>query len=169
MSIKLINSFLESLYKDESLFPVDNYGDDSDESETEIIPEQKKISFKKRIMIDLDGTIHQYSKGWNGGDIYDPPFDGAIDSIKWLKNQGFEIIIFTSRASTINNKEMGGNLLDQIKKIKEYLKEYDIPYDGITAEKLAAEFYIDDKAIHIPNGNWDHVVQTIQRRENKQI
>lgn len=162
--MNIINSFLEKLHTDESMFPMDNYTTDESEDEEKIVSEQKINSDKKRIMIDLDGTIHKYSKGWNGGEIYDPPFEGSIDVIKWLKNQGFEIMIFTTRASKVNSEEMGGDYLDQIKKVKEWLDEYNIPYDGITAEKIAAEFYIDDKAIHIPNGNWDFVVQTIQKR-----
>ena len=93
--MNIINSFLEKLHTDESMFPMDNYATDESEDEEEIVSEQKKNSNKKRIMIDLDGTIHKYSKGWNGGEIYDPPFEGSIDAIKWLKNQGFEIIIFT--------------------------------------------------------------------------
>jgi len=157
--MNIINSFLEKLHTDESMFPMDNYEDDE-----KLMSEQKKNSDKKRIMIDLDGTIHKFSKGWNGGDIYDPPFEGSVDAIKWLKNQGFEIIIFTSRASKTNNEKIGGDYLDQLKKIKEWLDEYNVLYDGITADKLSAEFYIDDKAIHIPNGNWDFVVQTIQKR-----
>ncbi len=164
--MNIINSFLEKLHTDESIFPMDNYATDESEDDEKktLIPEQKKVSIKKRIMIDLDRTIHKYSKGWNGGDIYDPPFEGSVDAIKWLKKQGFEIMIFTTRASKANSEEFGGNHLDQIKKIKEWLDEYNVPYDGITAEKLAAEFYIDDKTIHIPNGNWDLVVQTIQKR-----
>lgn len=159
--MNIINSFLEKLHTDESMFPMDNYATEEDE---EIVSEQKKNSDKKRIMIDLDGTIHKYSKGRNGGDIYDPPFEGSVDAIKWLKNQGFEIVIFTSRVSKANNEEMGGDYLDQLKKVKEWLEEYDVPYDGITADKLAAEFYIDDRAVYIPNGNWDLVIKTIQER-----
>jgi len=179
--MNVIDSFLEKLNADESVFPIDQFStknspinnstgvsvDSVKKKKSKInnlIPEQEKVSSKKRIMIDLDGTIHKYSKGWNGGEIYDPPFEGSIDAIKWLKDQGFEIIIFTTRASKANGEEMGGDYLDQIKKVKEWVDEYNVPYDGITAEKLAAEFYIDDKAIHIPNGNWDLVVQTIQKR-----
>lgn len=29
------------------------------------------------ISIDFDGVIHQYSKGWQNGEIYDPPIRGA--------------------------------------------------------------------------------------------
>jgi capsule biosynthesis phosphatase len=164
--MNIINSFLEKLHTDESMFPMDNYATDESEDDEKktLIPEQKNSSDKKRIMIDLDGTIHKFSKGWNGGDIYDPPFEGSIDAIKWLKKQGFEIMIFTARASKANNEEMGGDYLDQLKKIKKWLDEYNVPYDGITADKLTAEFYIDDKAVYIPNGNWDFVIQTIQKR-----
>ena len=106
--MNIINSFLEKLHTDESMFPMDNYATDESEDDEEIVSEQKNSSDKKRIMIDLDGTIHKFSKGWTGGDIYDPPFEGSIDAIKWLKKQGFEIIIFTARATKTNNEEIGG-------------------------------------------------------------
>ncbi len=57
--MNIINSFLEKIHTDESMFPVDNYATDESEDEEETVSEQKKNSDKKRIMIDLDGTIHE--------------------------------------------------------------------------------------------------------------
>ena len=52
--MNIINSFLEKLYTDESMFPMDNYAtDESEDDEKKIlIPEQKNSFDKKRIMID---------------------------------------------------------------------------------------------------------------------
>lgn len=118
----------------------------------------------KRAMIDLDGTIHQYSKGFQDGSIYDPPFKGAKETIDWLKDQGYEIVIFTTRASEENALETGDDVKKQIHSIENWLTNHDIYYDRITAEKLSAEFYIDDRAINIKNGNWNDVKKEIQNR-----
>ena len=129
-----------------------------------VYPESKDEHLPKRAMIDLDQTIHKYSKGYHDGEIYDDAFSGAKRVIDWLKRQGYEIVIFTTRASEQNAKENGGDHNEQIKKIKKWLKEKDIYFDKITAEKLAADFYIDDKAIHISNGNWESVLKVIKKR-----
>mgnify|MGYP003657985253 FL=1 len=58
----------------------------------------KEISYEIKnntIAIDFDGVIHKYSKGWQGlQNAYDPPNDGAVESIKRLKELGFRLVIF---------------------------------------------------------------------------
>ena len=119
---------------------------------------------EKRAMIDLDGTIHKYSKGYADGQIYDEPFAGAKKVIDWLKQKGYEIVIFTTRASKENAYEFGGDYEKQITNVENWLSDNDIYFDRVTAEKLAADFYIDDKAIFIKNGNWNAVMKTIKMR-----
>lgn len=80
------------------------------------------------IAIDFDGVI--FDKG--------QPVSQAIDSIRWLDDQGYEITIFTSRAISESGYEF----------VEEWLDEHDIPYVQITATKINADYYIDDKAIH---------------------
>lgn len=134
-----------------------------------VYPEGKNEQFPKRAMIDLDLTIHKYSKGFHDGEVYDDVFDGAKEVIDWLKRQGYEIVIFTTRASEENAKEMGGDHKEQIKKVGNWLKKKGIYFDKITAEKLAADFYIDDKAIHIPNGDWQTVLKVIKKRTKYKV
>jgi hypothetical protein len=129
-----------------------------------IYPENKNEKVPRRAMIDLDQTIHKYSKGYKDGEIYDKPFDGAREVIDWLRNNNYEIVIFTTRASESNAKELGGDHEEQIKKVAKWLKDNNIYFDKITAEKLAADFYIDDKAIHIPNGDWKVVLKILKKR-----
>jgi len=110
-----------------------------------VYPENKNEMIPRRAMIDLDGTIHKYSKGYDDGSLYDDAFYGAREVIDWLKRNNYEIVIFTTRASKENSDEHGINYKDQI-------------------EKLAADFYIDDRAIHIPNGDWKVVLNVIKKR-----
>jgi hypothetical protein len=115
-------------------------------------------------MIDFDGPIHEYSKGYNDGILYGKPSEGSREVIDWLKSKGYEIVIFTSRASKTNGLENGGDYKKEILKVESWLKDNDIYYDLITAEKLAANFYIDDKAIHY--NNWDTVKNEVTKRMN---
>jgi len=118
----------------------------------------------KRVMVDFDKTIYSYTSGWNDGLLYDDPFPEARDGIEWLRSRGFEIMIFTTRASPEMAKENGNNVGDQIQNVENWLTNNDIYYDGITAEKLPADFYIDDKAVYIQDGNWIDVIKEIKSR-----
>lgn len=129
-----------------------------------IYPENKLEKIPRRAMIDLDGTIHKYSDGFRDGTVYDDAFKGAKEVIEWLKRNGYEIVIFTTRASQANAKEQGGDHNDQIRQVGRWLNKHGIHFDKITAEKLAADFYIDDKAIQIQNGDWSSVLNVIKKR-----
>jgi hypothetical protein len=131
-----------------------------------IYPEMLFLFQEKRVMVDLDKTIHKYSKDWDDGTIYDEPFEQARDAINWLKDNGYEIVIFTTRASPGNAAEMGGDVKKEIAKVQAWLKHHNIYFDKVTADKLSADFYIDDKAIPIHNGNWDAVLKVIKKRLN---
>jgi hypothetical protein len=119
----------------------------------------------KRVLIDLDRTIHPYKRGWDEGKLEDPPFPEAKFAIDKLKSSGYEIVIFSTRASQENANTFKYNLEDEIKNIESYLKNNDIYFDRITGDKIAADFYIDDKAVHIKNGNWKDVLSQINKRE----
>ena len=95
----------------------------------------------KRLLIDFDRVVHKYSKGWNGGKIYDKPVKGAIQAIKRLQKEGFEVVIFTTKSTkgiTRNNE------------IEQWLKDYGIKIK-VTWEKLPAIAIIDDRAIRFTN------------------
>lgn len=51
----------------------------------------------KTICLDFDGVIHEYSKGWDDGTIYDPPVPGAFDAIKKMMEAGHPVVISTCR------------------------------------------------------------------------
>jgi hypothetical protein len=160
-----LSDYLEKIQNDESVFPMDS---PSKSKKKRILRYYSETTTNndniRRAMIDLDGTIHKYSKGYQDGTIYDDPFEGAKETIDWLKEIGFEIIIFTTRASKENAEEMGGDHIKQIKNVENYLKDNEIYFDRVTSDKLAADFYIDDKAITIENGDWHSVKKILQSR-----
>ena len=112
----------------------------------------------KRLLIDFDRVVHKYSRGWYTGTIYDVPVDGAIEAIKKLQNQGWQIIIFTTRS------QLGDERNDRI---SIWLSTHGIPnrvlawIDNpdtidrnqtiITNTKIPARAIIDDRAIRFTN------------------
>ena len=91
-------------------------------------------------------------KGWKDGTVYDEPISGAKQFIDQLKNDAFEVIIFTARLSEIAHGKEGVKKQKQM--IEDWLKKYGIEVDGITAEKIPATAYIDDLAIEF-DGVWN--------------
>lgn len=163
-----LEKYLRKIQKDESIFPMDSFPGKKKRKQVlhgPVYPNENLVIIEqRRAMIDLDGTIHKYSKGYADGTIYDDPFEGAKKVIDWLKDKGFEIVIFTSRASKENARIMGGSHENEIEKVENYLKYHNIHFDRVTAEKLPADFYVDDKAIVIKNGDWDAVLKVIKSR-----
>lgn len=167
-----IENYLKKIQADESIFPMDSFPSTKRKKKKsvyhQVFPESYLLVIEnetyKRAMIDFDKTISQYKKGYQEGPIEDDPFKGAKKAIDWLKQKGFEIVIFTTRASEENAKEMGGDHEKEISNVETWLKDNDIYFDRITGEKLGADFYIDDKAITIKDGNWDSVLKVIKSR-----
>lgn len=94
----------------------------------------------KRICIDFDGVIHRYGKGWGDGTAYDEPMEGALYAMKKLADQGYELVIFSTRPAA---------------QIMEWLHKWWPEGNGefplVTNEKLPAIAYIDDRAIRFTN------------------
>lgn len=115
----------------------------------------------KRIMIDLDGVIHDYNEGFKDGTLYGKVIKGTKEAIQELRNNGYLVIIFTARLSV---KSHG---IDAVKKqrirIKKWLQKNGIEVDGLTSEKLPADVYIDDRAIEF-TGNWKDTLNKVNLR-----
>ncbi len=118
-----------------------------------------KNNAKKRIMIDFDRVIHDYCNGWDDGKI-SGVIPGAKQVIDFLKINGFEVIIFTTRVS----KSLHIDIKEETKKIGDWLNKNNIKVDGITSDKLPAIVYIDDRAINFDpiTMNWVYVIEQIQ-------
>jgi hypothetical protein len=99
------------------------------------------------VMIDFDGVIHKYSRGWQKGILYDGPVEGAKEALRLLKEElNYKIVIFTARLiKDVENLQRAA--------VEAWLKQYEIPYDAITCEKLPAIIYIDDRGFRF-EGTW---------------
>jgi FMN phosphatase YigB (HAD superfamily) len=110
----------------------------------------------KVVLVDFDGTLYPWGYMFSNPD----PLPGAVDALCRLKEAGYQIVIFTSRLSTRWLEHEDEVWYDHIDYIKALLKRDGIPYDEITAEKLPAEHYIDDKAHRFEN-NWNELIDRI--------
>ena len=98
-------------------------------------PVRHRAPWRPRILVDFDGVIHAYSKGWQDGSIYDPPVAGAIASLDAMVEHGYEVVIFSTRPG---------------EQIRPWLERYwptMPPALTITDQKLPAVALIDDRAI----------------------
>ena len=111
-----------------------------------------------KIAIDFDGVLHLYSKGWNGGEIYDPPVPGAKEAMEKLKEAGHTLYIFSTRSNKIFRKN---DPVDHNKAMKKWLEEHEIPFDKMwTFGKPMADVFIDDRAIGF-RGYWEETVKEV--------
>jgi capsule biosynthesis phosphatase len=103
-------------------------------------------SDKKRFCFSLDNTLfteplikHNY--------LTVKPIIKNIEYLKFLKNLGNYIIIYTSRGMDIHNGNIGLAMKDISKITYETLEKYEIPYDEIYFGKPYADFYIDNNSV----------------------
>jgi hypothetical protein len=100
------------------------------------------------VLVDFDGTI----VAW--GSLRNPvllPMAGS--AVRALKGEGYTIGIFTSRLSPTWHRAEGRDpdvgILEQVQIIEQFLFDNEIPHDFITAEKVPAVLYLDDKAMRV--------------------
>lgn len=109
---------------------------------------------ERTIAVDFDGVIHAYSKGWHDGTIYDPPVAGAAQALRRLRQAGYHVLIYTTRAA---DRMIDGVFEEgQADQVAAYLDRHGIPFDEIyRGEKPIYVAIIDDRAVRFdPRPRW---------------
>lgn len=109
------------------------------------------------ICCDFDGVIAPF--GYIDSDP--EPLPGAAESLRRLRDHGFRIVILTSRMSPKWLASAGYDAEDMRAKVSSFLDRNDIPFDDITAEKVPAIAYLDDRAIRVASGELPAAVDWI--------
>ncbi len=117
-------------------------------------PEQLKINSsnltksnkKFRFCFDFDNTLVTYPS-IKGDYTSVKPIDRNINYLKFLYNQGHEIIIYTARRMKTHFGNVGKLQADIGRITFDTLDKFEIPYHEIYFGKPYADFYIDDLAI----------------------
>jgi len=111
-----------------------------------------------QIGIDFDGVIHECSKGYYDGTIYDDPIDGAHTALKNLSER-YTVIVYTCKAKS-DRELVNGKTGTQL--IWDWLNKHDLAkyISNVTAEKPRAACYIDDKGIRFDN--WKNCLESLK-------
>jgi len=102
-------------------------------------------TFKKTILIDLDGVLNEY-KGKFDKDFIPPIKLGAKEFLEKLAIE-FDLKLFTTRNKILATKWLIENDIDNL-------------FDDITSNKELAWVYIDDRCINF-DGNFDNLTNSI--------
>lgn len=103
----------------------------------------------KTIALDFDGVLHSYTSGWQGATVIpDPPTEGAVEFVERLLEDGWEVVVCSTRAETPTGRAC----------IVMWLQENGFPVeDGGIREvchgKPPALVYLDDRALRF-DGVW---------------
>ena len=104
----------------------------------------------KRLIFDLDDTL---SKTTNGDYANAEPILPVVEKLREYHNNGFTIVINTSRNMRTYKGNIGEINKNTLPIILDWLERHEIPFDEIYTGKPWCGFegfYIDDKAIR-PN------------------
>lgn len=111
----------------------------------------------RTLAVDFDGTLFPF-----GYLMSDPdPLPGAVEAMQRLKAHGYRLVIFTSRLSPRWLEAAGYSESSMRGYVEDSLNRHGIPFDDVTGEKVAAEAYIDDRAIRFRDGEWPAIVDWI--------
>lgn len=106
------------------------------------------IKTKNVIVLDIDGTICEIDQNKEYSELL--PIKSVVNKMWEYKNEGWTIILNTSR----NMKTFDGNIglinVKTAKTLSDWLEKHKIPYDEIMYGKPwcgSNGFYVDDKSI----------------------
>jgi len=109
--------------------------------------ESNVVKEPKRFCFDLDNTLVTYPRV--SGDYSSvEPIHKNIEYLKFLKNNGNYIIIYTARRMKTHRGNIGAIISDIGKITLDTLSRLEIPYDEFFFGKPHADFYIDDLGVN---------------------
>lgn len=124
----------------------------------------------KRLIVDLDDTI---CSTINGDYKNSKPDLEVIEKLKFYKQEGFEIVINTSRNVRTYQGNVGKINANTLPVIVNWLNYNHVPYDEIYTGKPwcgTEGFYIDDKAIRpseFKKMSYEQIMELLNKEKNE--
>ena len=109
-------------------------------------------SHARTICVDFDGVIADYSKGWQGADVFGDPLPGVADALLELRKRGWLIILFTTRRHTrkleryIHFHNLSIDLGEREEREMQYLREAKNRLK-IIKDSIYYEFHLNEKLL----------------------
>ena len=125
------------------------------------------IESEKVIVMDIDGTLWEI-KSKEQSYLEVVPKYNILKKLKNMKEQGFYIILYTSRQMRTYEGNIGKINANTGKVLFQWLEKYDIPFDEIYFGKPWCGkngFYVDDKAIRpseFEKLNYDEILALLE-------
>lgn len=117
---------------------------------------------RKTILVDFDGTLGPFC--FPG--LPDKPYDGVVAGMNRLRELGFTIVIFTTRAwpgwKVIDGQ---ASYYQKLADVRSWLEKWKVPYDDVTHEKIPAMFIVDDRALNPTLHGWERVVEIVENAD----
>lgn len=105
------------------------------------------MSARRAVVIDLDNTLCVTQ----AGDYANAePISEVVEALREFHDQGFEIVIHTSRNMRTHQNNVGRITAKTVPVILDWLQRNEIPFDEIVVGKPwcgSEGFYVDDRAI----------------------
>lgn len=123
----------------------------------------------KRLIVDLDDTVSITSEG---DYINSTPIAEVIKKLKEYKQQGFEIVINSSRNMRTYESNLGKINIFTLPNIVDWLRKHDVPFDEVYVGKPWCGFdgfYIDDKSIRpseFLKYSYEEIVDLLKQEKN---
>ena len=121
-----------------------------------------------KLVVDLDDTL---SYTINGDYENSKPIVPVIEMLKKYKEEGFQIVIHSSRQMRTYNGQLGKININTLPNIINWLTKHNVPYDEIIVGKPWCGydgFYIDDKAIRpseFLNMSYDEIKDMLEKEK----
>lgn len=103
--------------------------------------------WRPRVLVDFDGVIHSYERGWADGTVYGSPIPGAREALEAMTDEGYEVVVFSTREPS---------------QISAALEAWGFPGYRVTLTKEPAIAQIDDRAIHFRD--WHSAATELRER-----
>ena len=106
-----------------------------------------QVSFMKRLVIDVDGTL---TTGESVPYAEVAPRPDVVEMLRHYRKQGFEIVLYTARNMRTHGSSLGRINARTLPVLFDWLHRHDIPYDEVwTGKPWCGDdgFYVDDKAV----------------------
>jgi len=105
----------------------------------------------RTVAIDFDGVLHAYTRGWTGIVPEDPPVPGSKQFVSWLVGNGFDPVVFSTRATS------GRGRIE----VEHWLMKHGFPKMKVVGDKPGAILYVDDRGFAF-GGNFFAVIEFLK-------